>query len=99
MGLAEAISGHLRSAQFRSNWHMDWPLAATGADRSATARGRLHDAATSLLIERLGRQVDAVRPRDRASLGVNTNLGEVRGVAKRLEHPAPFALGEVHLPE
>jgi hypothetical protein len=46
--------------------------------------------AAGFLVERLGRHVGAVRPRDRAGVGIDGDAREERRVAERLEDTAPL---------
>lgn len=62
---------------------------------SVRAWRRLHLVAASLLIEWLGRKVDAVRPADRSRLWIDAHLREVGGTAKRLQHASPLASAEI----
>ena len=51
-----------------------------------------------LLIQRLGRQVDAARPDDRPGLRIDRDLSEVSGVVLRREDARPPFTGEVDIP-
>src|SRR5215475_6387260 len=52
-----------------------------------------------LFVERLRRQVDATGPYHGSRLRIDDNLGEVRRVVERLEHPSPSLGREVHIPD
>jgi hypothetical protein len=51
-----------------------------------------------LLIKRLGRQVDAIRPHDGSCLCIDRNLGEVGGVVQWREDARPTFGREVDVP-
>jgi hypothetical protein len=44
----------------------------------------------SLLVERFGSHVNAVWPRDRAGLWIDTDLGEIAWVSEWLENAGPL---------
>ncbi len=51
-----------------------------------------------LLIQRLGRQVDAARPDDRPGLKIDRDVSEVSRVVQRGEDARPPFTGEVDIP-
>lgn len=74
------------------------PLSdSRAAPNSVSARRGSARVAPGFLVERLGREIDAVGPSDRAGLGVDSHAREVLGIGEGLQHPAPFPTREFHL--
>ena len=65
--------------------------------RARGSGGAGHGMADCALIQRLGRQISAVGPRDRLRGRLKAHLGEVIRIGERSEHAPPLALGEVDL--
>ena len=57
--------------------------------------GPLGGVAPCLLVKRLGRQVDAVRPCHGPGLWIDAGFREIGGIAQWLEHASPFVIREV----
>src|SRR6266545_571317 len=69
--------------------------ATLGVVPLAFRRGGAGEVSAGLVVERLGRHVEAVGPRDGSCLRVDGHACEVLGIAQRLEDAAPVASREV----
>lgn len=86
-GTAPFAQGQARLSTFRAPTAPIGPWLAT--------RRRVREVLACLGIERLGRQVNPVRPGDRSPFGVDLHKREVRGIAQGLEDASPLASAEV----